>query len=259
MNRLAPIALLVALASPAVADPAKDKAIAEFAEGQRLFKAKDYAKAAEHFKAAFAADADPVYLFNVAQALRHAKQCAESHDYYERFLAAAGAAATNRDKVEGWMAEVKLCAAAQKPVEPDPVIPPTTPPRLEPPKDKVDPPPTSEPGRGRRRGGIVAIAGGVVAAGAGVLFVRRVAVAERDREALCPAPCAWDATFASREKKIDDRGKLSSTLAVASFATGGAALVAGVLLYVTAPRQREERIALTPTAGGGVVRLGFEF
>jgi tetratricopeptide (TPR) repeat protein len=252
--------VIAALTGVASAETRKEQAAAEFAEAQRLFKAKDYVKAADRFKAAFAADEDPVYLFNIAQALRHAKQCNESRDYYKKFLAAASQI-PNRDKVEKWLAEVEACATPDKPAEPKPDPPKPVPDIAKQPDSPrtVQPRAAVDRGRGRRRAGLVAIATGVVGAGAGVYFTTRVSAAERDREALCPMSCTWDAALDERAKVLDDRGNRTSTLAIASFAVGGAALVGGVVLYVTGRSARSERIAIVPVPGGAVAGFGFRY
>lgn len=256
MTRISIVLCALALAS-SIAHADKATATREYQEGQRLFKAGDHAGAAARFKAAWAADPDPVYLFNIAQALRLAKQCAEARDYYKQFLDVVPDA-PNRAKVEGYLAEVEACA-------PPPVIaPPDTrdqPPEVKPPAPVPVPAPAVVQGGGstRRWIGLGLVGVGLAAAGSGTFFALRVGSLERDREGLCPAPCTWSEALARREAELQQDGDRASTLAIASFAVGGAALVTGAVLYLTGRTTRTEHAMVVPTRGGAVASLGFSF
>jgi tetratricopeptide (TPR) repeat protein len=247
---IARVTVVIALASSAVASADSTTAKAEFAAGQSLFKAGDFLGAAKRFQTAYAEDPDPVYLFNVAQAFRLAKSCTQARDFYRKFLAAAPSA-PNREKVKRYLAEVEACATSE--VEETPPVEPPPPPRETPPP----PPEPVDTGKTRRRLGIASIALGVIATGTGAVFVRRVGNLERDREALCPAPCTWSADLAAREAALQRDGDRASGLAIGAFAVGGVALAGGIVLYLTG--RNAERVTVVPTRGGGIATARFEF
>src|SRR5262249_7162093 len=70
-------------------------------EGAARFHDKDFAGAAKHFKDAYELNQDPSYLFNVAQAYRHAGDCVNAAEYYRRFLAEVPHP-PNEDMVRAW-------------------------------------------------------------------------------------------------------------------------------------------------------------
>lgn len=267
MNARLVVVAMMLWSSIAIADEAT--ANTEYAAGQKAFRTKDYAGAATRFVAAYAADPDPVYLFNAAQAYRLARHCDEARDYYQRFLDAAPQA-PNRDQVERWLAEVEACATptAAPVLEPDPRPAPTPPAPVPapvlPPRANPEPTPAPAPpvdhssSSGRRTIGVVTVVGGVVAVGVGAWFVTRARAAERDREGLCPVGCTWDPMLDQQARDIDDRGHRASTLATVSLAVGGAAIVGGAVLYLTAPTRRE-RVVVAPTPGGARVGLSLDF
>lgn len=104
-------ALLLCTASIAAAQPAKTKAAATAAynEGQKRYAAGDYRAAAEKFIAAYTADPDPAYLFNIAQAYRFAHECGEAARYYRQFLAAVENP-PNADRIRRYIDEMDGCA-----------------------------------------------------------------------------------------------------------------------------------------------------
>ncbi|MBA3451722.1 MAG: hypothetical protein H0T42_01345 [Deltaproteobacteria bacterium] len=95
------------------AQPADSKQQGDLAamEAETKFKSGDYAGAVEKFKLAYQLDADPGYLFNVAQAYRLAKDCASSADYYRQFLEKVPSP-PNLDQVKGWLADQEACVRA---------------------------------------------------------------------------------------------------------------------------------------------------
>lgn len=116
------IAILLCAFGVATAQPAKDKAAAAYAEGQRRYNAGEYRPAAAKFLEAYGHDADPAYLFNIAQSYRFAHDCAQAARYYRRFLAAV-ASAPNRAKVRGYLDEMDACVRRE--AKPPPAEPPT--------------------------------------------------------------------------------------------------------------------------------------
>lgn len=79
--------LVLATAAPARADLAR--ANANFEKGTRLYQVGEYAKALEEFKAGYVEEADPSFLYNVAQCYRQLGNFKEAVASYRRFLSLA--------------------------------------------------------------------------------------------------------------------------------------------------------------------------
>jgi hypothetical protein len=203
----------VAAAQPAGPVPDKAKASAAFARGRAHYAAGDYRAAATAFLEAYAADPDPGYLFNAGQAFRFAGDCPGAAHYYRQFLGAVSSA-PNLDKVRGYLDEMDACTGRQLPPPPAPPSPPLAAP--------------DAPGATRRHVGLALGGAGLAAIGAGVWFHHDVIYFEnRSHRCTAAAPCS-----AAQVANWDDRGRTASVLAVAAYATGGAALFAGTALYL---------------------------
>jgi tetratricopeptide (TPR) repeat protein len=243
MTRLVLIAALcacgVAAAQPGPA-PDKAKASAAFARGRAHYAAGDYRAAASAFLEAYAGDPDPGYLFNAGQAFRFAGDCPGAAHYYRQFLAAVSSA-PNLDKVRGYLAEMDACTGRQLPPPPSPPTPAAAP---------------DDPGTTRRHVGLALGGAGLAAIGAGVWFHHDVVYFEnQSHRCTAMAPCT-----AAHVMHLDDRGHIASVLAVAAYATGGAALFAGTALYLLGRRRdAEPPIAIAPAPGGALVTAGFAF
>jgi hypothetical protein len=123
----------------------------------------------------------------------------------------------------------------------------------------LDRPPAPAPivhrGHARRVGGVVIAGAGVVALGVGLYFGKQVMDLKQQAEDACGggtvAPCPGD--LGRAQTLIDDaRGK--ATIADVAVIGGGALIVAGAILYVTAPS--DER-AVAPLIGPDRVGLSF--
>jgi len=244
------LACVVVWSSSAFAQPNKVEAENAYKLGQALYMREDYEGAAKQFKAAYDLDPDPVYLFNIAQALRLGKQCKESGDYYKRYLSEAQQA-PNEEAVKAYIVEVDECAKSQQPAV---VTPPVEPPKPEPPPARpIDPPRSNKRVVGYAVGGV-----GVLGVGIGFYFMSRVSDLEGQADAVCSNPCMqWDAAKAAKRASIDDKAHLREKLMVGSWIAGGAAIAAGVYLIVTGGKQTESSVAITPTRNGAMVSLAF--
>lgn len=150
---------------------------------------------------------------------------------------------------DGTTVTVEIPALTKKPVEappPDPTPDPIPeemklPPQL--------PPPSNDPGRGRRILGIGLGAGGVAALGVGVVFGMMAGTANDDAK----TECGGDVTDCRGDRaKADDlvaSARTRATVSTVALAVGGVAVVAGAVLYLTAPAKRERAVALTPQVG----------
>ncbi|MEZ4401917.1 MAG: hypothetical protein R3B06_17945 [Kofleriaceae bacterium] len=146
------------------------------------------------------------------------------------------------------------------PLEKVPEVAPPPPPPPDPVKTKLPPPPPPapidrDPGRGRRVLGLGLAGGGVAALGVGVAFGILATSANQDAKAECGGDvtdCRGDLATAN---DLVDGARTKATVSTIAFAVGGAAVAAGVVLYVTAPRFHERQVAVTPALSGD--QLGF--
>ncbi len=260
------LATVTATQVPAFATPeSKSAAEAAYAQGQKRYTEGDYLGAAARFKEAYGLDADPVYLFNAAQAYRFGKDCKAAADYYRQFLAAAPTA-PNRAKVDEYIAEMDACVKAAEPVRVEPV-PPTTA-NLTPNEPAVSDPAPATEGRGgtQRIVGIGVGAAGVVGIGVGIAFVFKARSTQSEREGLCEVrdiggPCVWTAEDSLDEVRLDKRGKRQTRNARIALGAGGAALAVGIVLFALGggDDEQEPKLSIVPTADGAMVTRGFRF
>jgi tetratricopeptide (TPR) repeat protein len=80
---------LAVLASGAEARADLTRATANFEKGTRLYQVGEYARALEEFKAGYLEEADPSFLYNVAQCYRQMGQPKDALLTYRRFLSLA--------------------------------------------------------------------------------------------------------------------------------------------------------------------------
>jgi hypothetical protein len=122
------------------------------------------------------------------------------------------------------------------------------------------PPPTvdPDPGKGRRRLGLILGAVGVAGVGAGVVFGMGAQSAFDDAKAEClgdVGDCRGDAAAAQDDI---DSARSKALISNIGFGVGVAAIAGGVVLYLTAPKAAEST-TVTPTFGessAGVVVRG---
>ncbi|MGE5187089.1 MAG: hypothetical protein ACM31C_33800 [Acidobacteriota bacterium] len=254
---------ILALAGTLVADPAdKPKADSEAQAAQQAYEAGKYHDAATHFAAAYQLDPQPAYLFNTAQAYRFAKECANAADYYRKFLdATKQLAAQNLDKVQKYLAEMDACVKDNALAPTTPAMPSqvTTPARAPLPEAPAD------PGRDQRRLGLAIGAAGIVGLVVGAYYTHRVldvtSQAQAWANANCTqaAPCTSEAD-AQQKATFQQRGDAAQRDETIAYAVGGAAVAAGVVLYMLGSHRSDERaVAAVPTPGGALVTAGFAF
>lgn len=254
------VCVLCLLATPAFADKAKGDA--EAVAGQKLYEAGNYHDAAAHFVAAYEADPQPAYLFNVAQAYRFAKECASSAKYFRLFLdATKQVQAQNLDKVHHYLDEMDACAKTEATPAPPPSAPVVAPaPAAPAPHDEV-----VDPGRGKRQLGLAIGAAGVVGLAVGAFFTHRVYAigdeAQQWQDANCTPTNQCPADVRKmHEDAFDKEGSAAQTKEIVAYSLGGAALVTGAVLYMLGRGGSDEHaVAAAPTPGGAMVTAAFRF
>jgi tetratricopeptide (TPR) repeat protein len=258
VKRLALLLVLTA-ASTAAAQPTAKRntdATTAYKEGQRRYLDEDYLGAAAQFETAYKLDPDPVYLFNIAQAYRLAKDCAKALAHYKQFIAAVPKA-PNADAVNKYIAELER-ACPQRESASNSTQPLSLDARTAADSSTTDTRGTdniggsddpARPSQLRRNLGIGALGVGAIGVTAGIVFTFKVRGYEADREALCPAPCDWTPDDMARETELKQDGDRASKLAITSYVVGGLAIAAGAALLITAPR-RADMVTIVPTQGG---------
>ncbi|HTL33299.1 MAG TPA: hypothetical protein VL326_09250 [Kofleriaceae bacterium] len=261
-------ALLVMFATSAHAGPAEDaKAKAAADAGAALFAKNDFAGAASKFREAYDLNHDPSYLFNIAQAYRHAGDCVRSSDFYGRFLADVPHP-PNEDKIRVWYASETQCAKERTatPVEPPKQEPPKQePPKQEPPKQE---PPKHEatftPGTtgSHHRGLVITLAAtGAIAIGVGGFFAWDSGYLNDQRQSFLDG-CNTSSNRCSSAvvNDYDRRGARANTISIVGFAAGGLAIAASATIYLLSGSSSETPpVAIAPVNGGAVVVRGFAF
>lgn len=157
---------------------------------------------------------------------------------------------------EGTTVTVEIPALTRSPVvEPEPV-PERVPDEIRLPPPVVD----RDPGKGRRRLGLIIGAVGVVALGGGATFAMMANSASQDARDTCGgdvADCRGD--VAAAQAQMDD-ASTKATLANIGLGVGAAAVVGGVVLYLTAADRLpadDERTTLLPTVSRSHLGLAF--
>lgn len=157
---------------------------------------------------------------------------------------------TKRDQVSQ-----KVPALEAEPVE---TPPPSRPQEIAPPpvEQSSSHPPDTSRGNAQRAVGIGAAAGGVVGIGVGIVFGLFASGNKSDAEPNCNADlsaCNGAGVDAMKSARTD------ATISTIGFVAGGALLVGGAALYLTAPRNEPVKtigLAVTPGPGGASVSLG---
>jgi hypothetical protein len=117
---------LLALASPALAQPAPDDRVRQAAEA---YDRGEFDHALELLQAAFDESQKPALLFNMAQVQRSKNDCATAAATYRRFLDTTTPDDPNRPRAERYEGDMQACAAraAEPKAQKEPANPALTP------------------------------------------------------------------------------------------------------------------------------------
>jgi hypothetical protein len=120
----------------------------------------------------------------------------------------------------------------------------------------VKPPVTVTPGRGRRILGIALIGVGVGGLAAGGVFGVMARSHNEDAKTICGGDIdrCDPARTNEAQGKIDD-ARSAAQISTIAFAAGGAVVVTGVILFVTAPKAERRAVSISPMIGGGAAGL----
>jgi tetratricopeptide (TPR) repeat protein len=134
-------------------------------------------------------------------------------------------------------------------------------PKVEPPKvDPEEPVEVTAPPKTRLYAAIGAGAGGLVAVGVGLVFGARAKGQLGDAEELCGKELKCSVDNFARGKTLVDSAHTSANISTVLVIAGGAAIAAGVVLFLTAPRASAEerataRLVPVPHEGGAALTV----
>ena len=243
------LATMTLVCASAHAEPDRAAAREHFVAGEKFFDIAEYDKAIAEYKEAFKIDPNSVFLYNIAQSYRLKAQTTPSHSdcsnavqFYKKFIAREPAS-NDRAMIDSWVTQLQACVD-KMPVEPVPA--PITEPIATP-----LPIAPSNPGHGLRVGGVATTSVGVA-----LLLVGGTALVISDVNAntisnKCGGPCQWSPDLTSHENTLHT----ANTIAAISLSVGGAAVIAGtVMYYLGHGRSSSEQapVAIVPTSGGAM-------
>jgi tetratricopeptide (TPR) repeat protein len=263
------LGLCVALVSATAVADDKAKAKQLYDEGLRHYQVAEYKQAIDSWKEAYLISKKPLLLFNIGQAYRLSGDCKTAQTFYDNYTEAEPNP-KNQDELDQAIAACKTAPATTdkpavtstqnpplipvdthptdtkpvetKPVETKPVEPTPLPP--------VAPAPVEASGGHRTLGLIVGIAG-VALEGGAVVFALQGKSKANDAEKVS----TWNAAAMDLQSAGERDNKLAWGLGIA----GGAAIVAGVVLYVTGGASEEHGVAIVPTRNGAQVGWSTSF
>ena len=253
----------VLAATPALADDtAKAKQL--YDEGLRHYNVAEYPQAIDSWKQAYLISKKPLLLFNIGQAYRLSGDCKQAMTFYDNYQNAEPTP-KNQDELDQAIAACK--ATATKPVDTAPAITtkpvdtnpppitatqPTQPTATKP----IEPPPvtpveTTTATTDRRRIGMIVGIAGVGLEVAAVVFALQGRATARDAEKVS----SWD----QHAMDLQSAGERDNNFAWGLGIGGGAAIAAGVVLYVTGGASAEHGVAIVPARGGAQVGWSHSF
>jgi len=279
------IGLAIALASTSAYADDRAKAKQLYDEGLRHYQVAEYTQAIDVWKQAYLISKKPLLLFNIGQAYRLSGDCKQAQTFYDNYQEAEPNP-SNQDELDQAVAACKNApATTDKPAgtgdKPATTItstqnPPLTPVDTHPTETKpvddpgkslargtkpvappstggvdLEPGPTTTSGGGKRTAGIIVGIAGVVLEGGAVVFALQGKSKASDAEKVT----TWDQHAMDLQSAGERDNKIAWGLGIA----GGAAIVAGVVLYVTGGATTEHGVAIVPTRDGAQVGWSHSF
>ena len=282
-GRLLLAGVTVALSLASFGQPAqggegnKATARAHYETGTRLYEIREYDKALLEYKAAYLAQPDPAFLFNIGQCYRRLGQNLEALNFFREYLKKAAPDDPSRNQVEARVREIEAVAeikaeaaqpapalpppnsASVPPLQapattsipastlPSPPEPPSAAASLEQPASASTAPQLSNSGRGLRIAGIACGAAGLASVGTAVYYYTR-ARSLSDRVTNSQTPTASD----------DQAGKDAQTMQWVFYSVGAGALATGAVLYLLGWPSTDTghtMAGITPMVGPGLAGI----
>lgn len=229
---------------PVSADPGKASAAAKLVdEGTAFYQAREYRHAAEKFFEAYALDADPNLLYNIAKCYEAVGDTAGAIEKYETFLSKPGGDPIGRGKAQHSLDALKAGggpvtgqsgAGAGKPGGEK-----AAPPESKPPYTLI----------------FVTLGVGVAAATVGTI-VYAMGASDHKQVTSAPGyntPGQVDGMTSARAQELVDSGTSKKTIGGVTIAVGGAAIVTSAVIYFVTRKSNAEAVTVgvAPALGGG--------
>ncbi|HEX7843381.1 MAG TPA: hypothetical protein VF469_38175 [Kofleriaceae bacterium] len=255
-------ALVISAAGRADAQSDDASATADqlFDEARELARENRWAEACPKFEASLRLDPALGSRLNLAACYEHIGELARAFRLYREAadLAEEAGDVKRRDYARDHAAalEPRLTElATTEPVAPDPEVAPTQAPRSLAPAE-----PVADPSSTRTHLAIGLGAAGLATAGAGLLFGAKARSSFHEAKQLCGAHLACPITDYDRGKQLVRDARSDATFSTVLVAAGGAAIVAGAVVFLTRSSARTQRTArLAPIVhdhGAGVALIG---
>lgn len=231
----------------------KKAAMTRFEAGKTAYRLKDFDVAVNEWREGYKLNADPVFLFNIAQAYREKRLFTEAIDFYTSYLRERPNA-RNAKTVEKRIAEMKEALAQQQKAAEKPPMGPISPEGPEPPPESAPPPApildtSSRPGGALRTTGLVVGILGLGLGGTGIAFGVLAKADEAEVNDALAAGMPWSAELEAKENDARRKSMFGNIGMIA----GGTALVTGIVLYVIGVQQgRHVEVVPQGTAGVAV-------
>lgn len=255
------LGMCVLLASAPVLADDKAKAKELYDEGLRHYQVAEYTQAIDAWKQAYLISKKPLLLFNIGQAYRLSGDCTQAMTFYDNY-AEAEPNPKNQDELDQAVAACKTVKPpavttdtkppvdTTKPVETKPVeVKPVEPPPPVQPEPLPPAPPPASASSGHRGLGMIVGIGGVVLEGGAVFFALQSSSKSDDVVKYVDMTHMFDA----HAKGLQSDGELDNKLAWGFGIAGGAAIIAGAVLYFTGGSSEEHGVAIVPTRNGAQV------
>lgn len=253
ISMLGALLMLLVSARPALADSSTAKAKQLFEDGVTSYNLGHYEEALTAFDIAYRLKQDAAFLFNIAQCQRNLRRYEDAQRTYRAYLRETpDLSAGTKAQIQQIMNELERAQADERAKQPPTgtVAPKTEPPAAAPQPAAAVHAIEKRPGSDLRVAGIAVGAVGLAAIIAGgVLY----AVAKSANDSL-NSPVDG---FYSRP--AEERRNTFQTLDVIGFAVGGAAVAAGVTMYVLGRRQGRVLVNSNASAGSGSASLTVKF
>jgi tetratricopeptide (TPR) repeat protein len=233
------LSVLLVLASPAVADEDEDtreRAMALYEEGGRLYDAGKYEEAVEAFRIAYSLSEKALLLYNMASALERLGRWDEAADALATYRDAAPE--TEREKLDSRIAELRQRIADREASVPEveEVLPP------EPVQAEA---PQTASARGPSAGVIALYGTGAVGLGVGSVFTAKALGARSEWTSTCVAGTAGMLCPESAEQPWT-RDNRSSVIADIGWVVGLGAIGGGVVLSLGGKKASDIRVLAAP-------------
>ncbi len=262
--------------APALSDADKQAAKRLVDDGLAAMDAKDYDRAIDLYKKAFALVPHPILLFNIAQSHRLAGRPDRALPFYERYLQREPNGSESA-AARAWLAELRAAGVTPRSDDPRPAetgeptetgappavsqdVPPPVgaPPAVMPALQPAGPVRTDtvgRPGRTLRLSGIVIGGVGLASVAAGGYFGLKMRGIRSDAED--------DVEVGATQEELEDSyledGNNAARMANIGFAVGGALIVGGAVTYWLGYRKDRaaETSAWAPVVGPGFTGIAF--